>query len=356
MCVCVFVSLLSPAASWCSSCWVVGLKRCKVASISNLFCIFSLSACVVRTNRANKIAHICVEHLPLFPLCAPAVLFGETIFLCFCMELKRCTVLPGGVWMLHRSTDGWFPPFFPDSYIDGCSIVGEARETPRHMKQITAAQPSSAVSLGGDCTGNPAEMKWMQSYTQTNSYARACTRTSICVHIHTSTPLTNQSAPYCFWPKRTILNTHTHTVEYALAALHLYILYCSSSSRTVSPKAQTCLNALRVFHRLSPYLIYSLRINTNRVDKCIDAGTNARLCVTFYWTLPKLFLANPSYHSGVCTVKSWLCLHASKSCCMLPRSRYVIPLLFSLSLSPLSPPMWDAHTRKQEGRALIHFH
>lgn len=103
------------------------------------------------------------------------------------------------------------PFFFSERYIVGCTVVEGVRETPWYMKQITAALPSSMVSICRECTGNPAEVKWMQAYTQTNSHLMA--------HVYTYTlslPFTNQSASSPL---------HTHAIENVLAVLHLYILY-----------------------------------------------------------------------------------------------------------------------------------
>lgn len=139
------------------------------------FCL-PLSASFVLTNWAN-LNFFCLEYPPLFPLCVPVDLFEKLSFFFAWSRRDAVFFFTWSVWMLHRRTDGWFPPF-SDSYVDGCAVAEEARETPRRMKQITAAQPSLAVSVCGDCTGNPAEIKWMQAYTQTNSH----THTLTCTH------------------------------------------------------------------------------------------------------------------------------------------------------------------------------
>lgn len=71
---------------------------------------------------------------------------------------------------------------FSDSWVDGCAVVEEARETPGRMKQITAAQPSSAMSVCGDCNRKPC---WNQidagvytnklSYVHTHHHVRTYT-------------------------------------------------------------------------------------------------------------------------------------------------------------------------------------
>lgn len=139
-------------------------------------------------------------------------------------------------------------------------------------------------------------------------------------------------------------------------APHLYTLYCSHSLRALFPKTQTCMNALRVFHRLSSYFIHSFWINTNRMDECIDVGTNACLCVTFYWTQPKLFLSNLSYRSRVYTVKSWLfptrfkMLHAPSL--SLPNSLFFSPYISFIPSLPFSPTVRCTHS--QAGRKSTH--
>lgn len=176
----------------------------------------------------------------------------------------------------------------------------------------------------------------------TRSPAHACTYTHSCFDKPISTPL-------FFCLKRTILKTHTQLSMYFLH----FSIHCGNSWSAFLPKAQTCKNALRVFHRLSSYFINSLWINTNRVDKCIDVGTNACLCVTFYRTLP-------SYFWQTCLIILECARWSLGYLYSLQKLLHALSLSDSLCLlysrSALSLPHWDAHTREQEGRALIHFH
>lgn len=155
------------------------------------------------------------------------------------------------------------PPFFlTATYIDGRAVAEEARETPRRMKQITAAQPSSAMSLCGDCTGNPAEIsRCRHIHKQTLIHTHTHVRTHQHMHAHTHVSCLEKpiSTPL-FLTEEDIFEhacTRIHTAGHVHAALHLYMMYCSHSSRALLPKAQTCMNALRVFHRLSSYFIHS---------------------------------------------------------------------------------------------------
>lgn len=135
-------------------------------------------------------------------------MFWETIFpmfggFFFCMKPKQCWFLPVvcGYYTKHR----WvIPTFFWQLrwWLHGGG--GSEGNTQAYETKNTAAQPSSAVSLCGDCTGNPAEIKWMQAYTQTNSH--------IHTHTHTNTAcLDKPISTYCFWLRRTILNAHAYT-------------------------------------------------------------------------------------------------------------------------------------------------
>lgn len=147
--------------------------------------------------------------------------------------------------MLHKK-HRWVIPHFSDS--EGrrlALLLEEARETPWRMKQITAAQPSSAVSLCGDCTGNPAGIKWMQAYIQTNPNTHTHT------HTHAKPAPDEPISPLLFLTEEDNFQTHTHSC------------YCTHTYCTVhSPSflfftAQTCMNALRGFHWPSSYFIHS---------------------------------------------------------------------------------------------------
>lgn len=82
---------------------------------------------------------------------------------------KQCMVPPAPPTPSPHTHHHLPPLFIPPQLLPWLPRGGGgAGETPRHMKQIRAAQPSSAVSLGGDCTGNPAVMKWMQARAQTH--------------------------------------------------------------------------------------------------------------------------------------------------------------------------------------------
>lgn len=186
-------------------------------------------------------------------------LFLLNIFRVFhCMKLKEMQFLPASVWMLHRRTDGWFPLFLTAPYCRWwlhCSGESEGKHPGvwNKSQQCSHHQPchSEEIARGTLLKSNGCRRIHKQTLIHTH------TLTNTCMHIHTHRlpwqtnqhpTVSDRGGQFC-----------THTVGYVHAALHLYILYCSNFVEgSLFPKAQTCMNALRVFHRPSSCFIQFL--------------------------------------------------------------------------------------------------